>query len=161
LVHIVIDRARQFTSGDLRDEKLVSLGKLAAGLAHELNTPASAVMRSSKILIESLSSAEDASRLLASAGLTPAQFAPIDKARAMCVHIAVEIPDDVPRVHAVGAELNQVWMNLLDNAIDAVDKGGHVTVRASRERERVVVGIIDDGPGVPKEIQGRIFDPFF
>ena len=74
---------------------------------------------------------------------------------------AVEIPDDVPRVHAVGAELNQVWMNLLDNAIDAVDKGGHVTVRASRERERVVVGIIDDGPGVPKEIQGRIFDPFF
>jgi len=83
------------------------------------------------------------------------------KSRAKGVTIAVEIPDDVPRVHAVGAELNQVWMNLLDNAIDAVSKGGHVTVRAERERERVVVRIIDDGPGVPPEIQGRIFDPFF
>ena len=83
------------------------------------------------------------------------------KSRAKRVTIAVEIPDDVPRVHAVGAELNQVWMNLLDNAIDAVSAGGHVTVRAGRERERVVVRVIDDGPGVPPEIQGRIFDPFF
>ena len=84
LVHIMLDRARQFTSGDLRDEKLVSLGKLAAGLAHELNNPASAVVRSSKLLIESLSAAEEASRILASAGLTPEQFAAIDRARAMC-----------------------------------------------------------------------------
>jgi signal transduction histidine kinase len=83
------------------------------------------------------------------------------KSRAKGITIAVEIPDDVPRVHAVGAELNQVWMNLLDNAIDAVGKNGHVTVRAERERERVLVRIIDDGPGVPPEIQGRIFDPFF
>jgi signal transduction histidine kinase len=291
LVHAMLDRARQFTSGDLRDEKLLSLGKLAAGLAHELNNPASAVMRSSKLLIESLTGAEEASRILASANLSPAQFAAIDKARAMCdaargnaprtpieradredeltdwlaehratqeyaipladtgitpgaldllaktvegealeaalgwisscvlvkslaseiekaaerihdlvgavkgfsymdhapatepvdirrgiadtltmlnsksraksVAIGVEIPDDMPRVYAVGAELNQVWMNLLDNAIDAVDKGGHVTVRASRERERVLVRIIDDGPGVPQNIQNRIFDPFF
>jgi signal transduction histidine kinase len=83
------------------------------------------------------------------------------KSRAKRVTIAVEIPDDVPRVHAVGAELNQVWMNLLDNAIDAVSNDGHITVRADRERERVVVRVIDDGPGVPPEIQGRIFDPFF
>ena len=73
----------------------------------------------------------------------------------------MEIPDDVPRVFAVGAELNQVWMNLIDNAIDAVGTGGHVTVRAGRELDKVVVRVIDDGPGVPPEIRSRIFDPFF
>jgi signal transduction histidine kinase len=61
----------------------------------------------------------------------------------------------------VGAELNQVWMNLIDNAIDAVNTGGHITVIAARERERVHVRVVDDGPGVPPEIKGRIFDPFF
>ena len=291
LVHIMLDRARTFTSGDLRDEKLLSLGKLAAGLAHELNNPASAVVRSSKILIESLGGAEETSRILAGAGLSPEQFAAIDRARAMCdaalgnaprtpleradredeltdwladhratqefaipladtgitpnaldllaktvqgdaleaalgwissnvlvkslageieraaerihelvaavkgfsfmdhapaaepvdirrgiadtltmlssksrtkgIKVGVEIPDEVPRVLAVGAELNQVWMNLIDNAIDAVSKGGHVTVKAAREREGVLVRVIDDGPGVPEEIKGRIFDPFF
>jgi signal transduction histidine kinase len=291
LVHAMVDRARQFTSGDLRDEKLVSLGKLSAGLAHELNNPASAVVRSSKILIESLTGAEEASRILASAGLTAEQFAAIDRARAMCdaargnaprtpleradredeltdwladhratqefaipladtgitpgaldllaktvtgdaleaalgwisatvlvkslageieraaerihelvaavkgfsymdhapaaepvdirrgiadtltmlnsksrakgITVGVEIADDVPRVYAVGAELNQVWMNLIDNAIDAVGKGGHVTVAAERDRTGVLVRVTDDGPGVPPEIQGRIFDPFF
>jgi signal transduction histidine kinase len=83
------------------------------------------------------------------------------KSRAKGIKIGVEIPDDVPRVHAVGAELNQVWMNLIDNAIDAVGSGGHVTVIAARERERVLVRVVDDGPGVPPEIKGRIFDPFF
>jgi signal transduction histidine kinase len=291
LVHAMLDRARSFTSGDLRDEKLVSLGKLAAGLAHELNNPASAVVRSSKLLLESLGGAEESSRILAAAGLSDAQFAAIDRARAMCdaargnaprtpleradredeltdwladhratqeyaipladtgitpgaldllaktvegealeaalgwisscvlvkslaneieraaerihdlvqavkgfsymdhaptaepvdirrgiadtltmlgsktrqksVTISVDIPDDVPRVFAVGAELNQVWMNLIDNAIDAVSTGGHVTVRAGRELGRVVVRVIDDGPGVPPAIQSKIFDPFF
>ena len=83
------------------------------------------------------------------------------KSRGKGIRVAVEIPDEVPRVHAVGAELNQVWMNLIDNAIDAVNKGGHVTVIAARERERVLVRVVDDGPGVPPEIKGRIFDPFF
>jgi signal transduction histidine kinase len=83
------------------------------------------------------------------------------KSRAKAIKVDIDIPDDVPRVHAVGAELNQVWMNLIDNAIDAVGKGGRVTVRASRERERVLVRIIDDGPGVPESIKHRIFDPFF
>jgi signal transduction histidine kinase len=83
------------------------------------------------------------------------------KSRSKGITVDVDIPDDVPRVHAVGAELNQVWMNLIDNAIDAMSKGGHVTVRAARERERVLVCIIDDGPGVPESIRHRIFDPFF
>ena len=55
LVHVMLDRARHFTSSYLHDEKLVSLGKLAAGLAHELNNPASAIARSAALLSTSLS----------------------------------------------------------------------------------------------------------
>jgi signal transduction histidine kinase len=73
----------------------------------------------------------------------------------------LRIPEDLPRAHGVGAELNQVWMNLIDNALDAAPRGGHVSVTAARELDRVVVSVIDDGPGVPEEIQGKIFDPFF
>ena len=291
LVHAMLDRARMFTTSDLHDEKLVSLGKLAAGLAHELNNPASAVVRSAKMLIESLTGAEEASRILAGAGLSPAQFAAIDKARAMCdaaiaaaprtpveradredeltdwlsdhsatqefaipladtgitpsaldllaqtvegdaleaalgwisacclvrtlsheiesaatrIHdlvgavkgfsymdhaptpepvdvsrgiadtlrmlaaktraksarVSMDIPDDLPHARAVGAELNQIWMNLIDNALDAVAPGGSVEVSARRVRDSVVVRVVDDGPGIPAEIQGSIFDPFF
>jgi signal transduction histidine kinase len=288
LVHAMVDRARQFTSSELRDEKLISLGKLAAGLAHELNNPASAVMRSAKVLARSLSSAETAARELAAARLSEAQFASIEAARTLCgtsaahsaiaradhedaiagwladhgasdesstaladtgitldaldalagsvgsaaleaslkwltacclvrslsseietaatrihdlvgavkgfsnmdhaptaepvdirqgiadtftmlgaktraksVEISVRFADDLPRAHAVGAELNQVWMNRIDNALDAVAVGGHVTVTGAREMDFVVVKIVDDGPGIPEAIQGRIFDPFF
>jgi signal transduction histidine kinase len=291
LVHAMVDRAREFKSSDLRDEKLISLGKLAAGLAHELNNPASAVLRSAKMLGESLTGAEQAARALAAAHISPEQFASIDAARVICsaprtqaslstvaradredaitdwladhgasedsalaladsgvevtaldklatelpgdaldaalrwiaacctvralsseietaasrIHdlvsavkgfsymdhaptaepvdirrgitdtltvlgnktrgksasISLELPDDLPRAHAVGAELNQVWMNLLDNALDAIPSGGHVSVTAQHELDSVVVRIIDDGPGIPKEIQGKIFDPFF
>lgn len=290
LVHVMIDRARQFTSSDLRDEKLISLGKLAAGLAHELNNPASAVVRSAQLLSGVLSNAEAAARQLAAAGLSDAQFASIAAVRSSCtkpgtvplssvarsdredaiaawlashganedsatpltdtgvtldalealaadvggealeasvewlaacctaralsseietaaarindlvgavkgfsymdhaptpepvdvrrgisdaltmlgsktrgksVNIAVDLAGDLPCAHAVGAELNQVWLNLIDNALDAVAPGGHVSVTALRELDCVVVNIVDDGPGIPKEIQGRIFDPFF
>jgi signal transduction histidine kinase len=291
LVHVMLDRVRQFKASDLHNEKLVSLGKLAAGLAHELNNPTSAVVRSAKVLRQSLDGAEEASRVLASAGLTPTQFAAIDQARAMCeaaqdaaprtpmeradredeltdwlaghratqeyaipladtgitpaaldllaetvhgdaleaalgwisacvlvravageidtaatrihdlvsavksfsgmdhtpsaeavdirrgiadtitmlggkvraktVQLSVDIPDDVPRAHAVSAELNQVWMNLLDNALDAVEVGGKVGVVATRRGDIILVKIIDNGAGIPEEVQKRMYEPFF
>lgn len=291
LVHAMVDRARQFTSSFLRDEKLISLGKLAAGLAHELNNPASAAVRSAKMLAENLTAAEMATRQLAAARLSDSQFAsiettrhkcagsqataglssvaraeredaisewlldhgvddecavpladtgvtlaaldalganitgdaldasvrwiaaccvvralsaeietgasrihdlvgavkgfsymdhaptpePVDirrgiadtftmlgaKMRAKSVDVSMNIPDGLPRAHAVGAELNQVWMNLIDNALDAVAVGGRVAVAATQELDSLVVHIIDDGPGIPNDIQGRIFDPFF
>jgi signal transduction histidine kinase len=291
LVHAMVDRARQFRSGDHRDEKLLSLGKLAAGLAHELNNPASAAVRSAKGLTESLAGAEAAARRLGAACLTEAQLAAIDavreeclaaddlpaystmaradredafadwllahgaseqcaaplaetrlsleqldtlatavgddalgaalqwisagcqvralaahietsasriydlvgavkgftfmdhapnpepvdirrgitdtlvmltaKARAKSAEISVQLADDLPRAYGVGAELNQVWMNLIDNALDAVAVGGRVEVTASEAAGRVVTRIVDDGPGIPAAIRDRIFDPFF
>jgi signal transduction histidine kinase len=291
LVHIMLDRARTFTSSGLRDEKLISLGKLASGIAHELNNPSSAVLRSAKMLVESLRASEEAARRVNAAHLSDEQLAAIDavrdqcvdirqtgtfsvmaradredaiaewmqshgiddacaeplsettvtidaltglaatipaavlpavlkwiaagctvrtlageietaatrvhdlvaavkgfsymdhapvaepvdirrgitdtltlldsKVRAKAVEVSLQLPHDLPCAHGVGAELNQVWMNLIDNALDAAPEGGHVIVSAVRELDRVVVRVIDDGPGVPAEIQQKIFEPFF
>ncbi len=83
------------------------------------------------------------------------------KARSGGASVKLDVDDDLPRVRATGSELNQVWLNLIDNALDAVPDGGTVTVRAFPERNRVVVTVVDDGPGIPEEIRSRIFDPFF
>jgi CRP-like cAMP-binding protein len=87
-VHVMVDRARHFTSSDLHEEKMVSLGKLAAGLAHELNNPASAVARSAKGLTLRLSEVERASRALGAARLSETQQAAIDRAQGLCLAAA-------------------------------------------------------------------------
>ena len=291
LVHAMLDRARHLTSSDLYDEKLISLGKLAAGLAHELNNPASAAARSVKLFAATLAESDANARALAAATLseadllaidrvrllgesraTPSSVSPIERAdredavgswlelhgvdadyaapiaatnitpaaldtlantlgadaigpairfiangclaralaaevdasvsriydlvnavkgftymdraaaresidlgrgiadtlavlsakiRAKSVVVRVTLPTDLPRVLASGAELNQVWANLIDNALDAVPPTGHVDVIAREEMDHVVVCVVDDGPGMTAEIQGRIFDPFF
>jgi signal transduction histidine kinase len=293
LVHAMLDRARHFTSSDLHDEKLVSLGKLAAGLAHELNNPASAAARSAKLLAASLVELNTATRALEAARLSDEQLATLDEVRALCasgdaargahqsplervdreealsswldshrmsdslaaplseteltvaaldslsgvlhghllaaavqsiaagravralatdieasttrihdlvgavkgftymdraptpepvdirrgitdtlmilgakarskaVTIEVTLEEDLPSVRGFGGELNQVWSNLIDNALDAVNSAGRIEVRASRDRDCVVVRVIDDGAGIPREIQDKVFDPFF
>jgi signal transduction histidine kinase len=290
-VHVMLDRARRFTSSDLHDEKLMSLGRLAAGLAHELNNPASAIVRSAKGFQEHLAGAEAAARALGGAGLTPQQLAMVDEMRATCLEtavtvvrsplehadredavaawlerhgadtahagtlaetavtletldrlgatlqgsaldtalawvaagcatrrIAVEIeragsrihglvaavkgftrmdhatvPEavdigrgltdtlavlqakaraksaivtvtvepDLPRVQGYGGELNQVWLNLIDNALDAVASGGRVDITAAQRDAAVLVQVVDDGHGIPEDVRSRIFDPFF
>jgi signal transduction histidine kinase len=67
----------------------------------------------------------------------------------------------VPRIAAYGSELNQVWTNLIDNAIDAVRGTGKICVGTSREDDQLVVEIVDDGPGIPPDVQSRMFEPFF
>ena len=67
----------------------------------------------------------------------------------------------LPRVLVPAGELNQVWTNLIDNAIDAAGATGEVRVRTFREGSRLVVEVGDNGAGIPEEIQSRIFDPFF
>ncbi len=67
----------------------------------------------------------------------------------------------LPRVCAYGGELNQVWTNLIDNAIDAMNGKGELRVRTLYESDCAVVEIGDNGPGIPPDVQGRVFDPFF
>ena len=72
-----------------------------------------------------------------------------------------EYAPDLPRIVAYGSELNQVWTNILDNAIDAMDGKGEITIRTGREGDVVIISIEDNGPGIPDEIQDKIFSPFF
>lgn len=67
----------------------------------------------------------------------------------------------VPRIAAFGSELNQVWTNLLDNAIDALNGAGAIHIRTACENDRVLLEIQDTGPGIPPDIQSRIWEPFF
>jgi signal transduction histidine kinase len=83
------------------------------------------------------------------------------KSRAKSVRVRIETADDLPAVYGFGSELNQVWEKLIDNAIDAARVEGNVTVTATRRGDSVVVGVMDDGPGIPEEHRARIFDPFF
>ena len=79
----------------------------------------------------------------------------------MGVSIRRDYADDVPRVEAYGSELNQVWTNIIDNAIDAVQGNGELKLRTYSADNTVVIEITDDGPGIPPEIRQRIFEPFF
>jgi signal transduction histidine kinase len=68
---------------------------------------------------------------------------------------------DLPHIEAYGSELNQVWTNLLDNAIDALDGAGEITLRTRYDGSWVIVEVEDSGPGIPAENQPHLFDPFF
>jgi signal transduction histidine kinase len=285
-VHVMVDRARRFNASDLQDEKMMSLGKLAAGLAHELDNPASAALRGARMLRGGQSEAEKASRALVRAGLSEdvvaslealtsdwwepstsslsfqredeitawleghgldgayaqvlvdtsvtveglerlaerippealepsvrwivaaalprltardveeatvrihelvaavKRFTQMDKASGLGpvdveaglldtvrivqpradskgAKIHLEVDPGLPPALAIVGDLNQVWMNLIENAIDAVGESGRVEVTVRKELDRVVVRIADDGPGIAPEIISRIFDPFF
>jgi signal transduction histidine kinase len=80
------------------------------------------------------------------------------------IEVERDYDESLPRITAHGGELNQVWTNLIDNAVDAVadgDKTGRIRLRTAQERDRLLVEISDNGPGIPEEIQDRIFEPFF
>ncbi|MEW9532135.1 ATP-binding protein [Microbispora sp. NPDC049125] len=77
------------------------------------------------------------------------------------VRLVKEFDRSLPPIPAYAAELNQVWTNLIDNAIGAMNGDGTLTIRTSREDERLVVEIGDTGGGIPADIRPRIFEPFF
>lgn len=77
------------------------------------------------------------------------------------VHVRREYDRSLPKIPMHGSELNQVWTNLIDNAVDAMGGRGELTIRTAREGACLLVEIADDGPGIPAEAQGRIWEPFF
>jgi len=72
-----------------------------------------------------------------------------------------EYAHDLPLIMAYGSELNQVWTNIIDNAVDAMNGKGEILLRTQQDGDWVIVEIEDDGPGIPKEILDKIFSPFF
>lgn len=290
LVGLMSDRIREVTRLEQQRDRLASLGKLSAGLAHELNNPASAAKRAASQLRHILKKIRDASLELGKRDLTPTQKAEIEKleasftqqdvvppdaltmsdleeqidsllrshgqndlwllaaglarrnikpevveslfasldgdtARAALVRIAAsvevasllhEIESSTSRisdlvgaikeytymdqspvqnvdvvkslettltilnhklkkgvvvqrdyqrvpllVNSFGSELNQVWTNIIDNAIDAMRGKGELRIRTYRDDGCVVVDIGDNGPGIPSEVEPHIFEPFF
>jgi signal transduction histidine kinase len=290
LVGLMADRIRETTRMEQQRDRLAGLGKLSAGLAHELNNPASAAKRAASQLRDILKKIKDASLELGRKNLTPAQKSEIEKleaaftqhddpppdaitmsdleeqvdsllrshgqndlwqlaadlarknvqpevleslfaaldagtARAALVRIAASVEianllneiesstsrisdlvgaikeythmDQAPvqnvdivkslettltimnhklkrgvvverdyqriplLVNSFGSELNQVWTNIIDNAIDAMGGKGELRVRTYRDENCVVVEIGDNGPGISPEVKGHIFEPFF
>lgn len=72
-----------------------------------------------------------------------------------------EYDRNLPRIQAFASELNQVWTNIIDNAIDAMQGNGELTIKTEGELDHVCVTICDNGPGMPPEVQARIFDAFY
>jgi signal transduction histidine kinase len=293
LVGIMSDRVRESTTLDQQQDKLMALGKLSAGLAHELNNPAAGATRAANDLIETLKELRLADMRLCSHDLTASQQESIDAfeskaidhtatakqlnsldqsdredeisewleshgideawkfsanlveagmdsaaleqllgeipatatvdvlARVNCQLAAAKLASEIktatvriselvgaikeysymdqasvqeldihkgldntllilkyklkkkdisvtrdyaqslPLIKAYGSELNQVWTNLIVNAVDAMSKGGTLKVRTKREPTDIMVEIRDNGAGIPAEARSRIFEPFF
>jgi signal transduction histidine kinase len=77
------------------------------------------------------------------------------------VEVKREYDPTLPRVCAHGSELNQIWTNLIDNAIDAMGGKGELTIRTHKELDSILVQVIDNGPGIPEDLKPHIFEPFF
>jgi signal transduction histidine kinase len=84
------------------------------------------------------------------------------KLKQTTIEVVRDYDRTLPKLTVRGSELNQVWTNLLDNAIDALGDHGTITITTRRDGANcVVVEIADDGPGMPDEVVERVFDPFF
>ena len=181
----------------IRSEKLAGIGRLAAGVAHEVGNPLAAILgyvemllsdsperpiepalrkdvlervraeteRIHKTISELLEYARPADELIEPVDLARVVEGAVSLVRAQArgkkTAVVTRIPEGLPAVSAIAGRLTQVLLNLLLNAADATGGDGHVVVDARLDGDRVVVGITDDGPGVPLEIRPRLFEPFF
>ncbi|GAA4108292.1 ATP-binding protein [Aquimarina addita] len=293
LVHKMTSRVREFTKDNVQAEKMMALGKLSAGLAHELNNPASAMLRSAKLLRKHLSNVPEKFKRIISIKASPEEidiintilfdklknrpennmklternekedeletwledhgvedayeltetlldfcmeisaieevykatgdtnfpsaiewienvlttekmvdeieeasdrisglvssiksYTHMDRApekTATDIHIGIkstltmlnhklksknitiekDFKDELPKPKIFVSEINQVWTNLIDNAIDAMDNKGILTIKTDAFQQMLIVKIIDNGKGIPEENLNAIFDPFF
>ena len=77
------------------------------------------------------------------------------------IEVLTDFAEDLWSVEAPGRDLNQVWTNLIDNAADAMEDGGTLTMIARNVSDSVIITVADSGHGMPTDVAERIFDPFF
>ena len=176
-------------------DQLASLGRLAAGLAHEIKNPLAGIQGALEILREDEPEQDDRNLydemlgeldrvnttlqlLLESARPSAPKLVPIDPERLIreTVHLlrpgfkrrgielAYEIAPGFGTVTVDGAKIRQVLLNLVQNAADAMERGGHITIRAGRfpdSEAGLILTVEDDGSGMAEDTQARIFEPFF
>jgi hypothetical protein len=176
-----------------RREHLASIGLLASGVAHEVNTPLTGISSYAQILLEryrpedpeypilkkieqqAFRAAGIASSLLNFSRQQEGDYEPLDAGamvaetlelfephlRGRRIHLERQIASSLPRISGNRGRLQQVLMNLLLNAVDAMPQGGTVTVRAAQQAGRVRIEVSDTGVGIPPEHLEKIYDPFF
>jgi signal transduction histidine kinase len=83
------------------------------------------------------------------------------KLKRKSISLTRDYAEALPLIKAYGSELNQVWTNLIVNAVEAMEKGGTLKVRTKKEPTDILIEIRDNGPGIPEHLKSRIFEPFF
>ncbi len=189
------DEMKKINAQLFRSEKLASLGKLAAGVAHEINNPLTGILTNSSLLLEDLPPddpkredvevmvhetircREIVKRLLDFARQTKPQKKLADinslieniillvRNQTSFRNILIEKQLDaaIPELLVDPDQIQQVFVNTILNAAEAMTKGGVLTIRSSRsaDAQHVVITIADTGPGIQEEIREKIFDPFY
>jgi len=143
LVHTMLDRSRLFTSSELQNEKMISLGKLSAGLAHELNNPASAIERCAAMLEDRIEDVEETTRGLAVATLSGAQLAAVDAVRASCA--AKQKGERSPLEQLDREEAIAEWLG--NHGLDTVCAGTLADTQVSLESLDLLAAAVD-GPAL-------------
>ena len=190
-VAVDLTERRAWERAAIHSERLFSLGQLAAGVAHEINTPLANIMLIAESInrrapdawtksrVDSLvQQAESAARIVrglldfarrpetkvGEVDLVPvvAQSVEFLKGKQSSeVELRLEVPRTPVLVHGDREQINQVVVNLLNNAYDALEGRGRVLVRVHADDEWAHIRVSDNGPGIPAEVQAHLFEPFF